>query len=379
VSNGIDQNLTASFLFYTLFFSPRQQKIYALFCRNHKEGTSDISFYEMNFPPLSQSEIAQKTSVGKKSFSWIAVAETALASLLVIVFLLAVSKRRKKPVPAAKKAAHIAKPEKNIAENQTGLDKIITETNDKIYDRNRQCISLLGGFNVMDKAGNNISPNFTPILKNLLLLILLYSEIGGKGINDKKIDGLLWADKDDKAARNNRNVSLTRLKLLLENIGDISLLNSSGFWKISIGQNVFCDYQAALLHIRKFKTNDMGKGNLSELLELLMYGQLLPYTQADWLDKFKSDYSNDAIDILYNLLQGSAIKDEKLKLQIADTIFLFDSLNEEALGIKCSILYNSGKKGLAKNAYDIFSKEYKAMLGEDYPYSLPQVLESACG
>jgi two-component SAPR family response regulator len=236
----------------------------------------------------------------------------------------------------------------------------------------------LSGFDVIDREGNNITANFTPILKNLLLLILLYSQTSEKGIKDSKIDYLSRSGKDSKSARNNRNVSLTRLRLLLENIENISLLNNNGFWRIDFGEDVFCDYKAASRYIERYKAGDIDPNDLVKLLELLMYGQLLPYTQSDWIDKFKSDYSNDAIDILYSLLRTSDLAgDERLALQIADTIFLFDSLNEEALGIKCSILYRSGKKGLAKSACDTFAKEYKITLGEDYKYSLAQVLEGA--
>ena len=376
VSNGINESMAADFLFYTLFFSPRYQKIYALFCCNYKQGTSNISFYEIAFPPLSQSEISQDRPVHKKSFSFVAVIGISLLSLAAIVFLFFTLRKRKKG------SLDIAKAEKNIVagekETVIAAHEKILDAGERKYGRSKQCISLLGGFNAIDKTGANVTISFTPILKNLLLLILLYSETEEKGINDKKIDNLLWADKDSKAARNNRNVSLTRLKLLLENIGDVTLLNNNGFWKISFGENIFCDYHASLSLIKKFKTNSIDKTGILELMELLMCGQLLPYTQADWLDKFKSAYSNDAIDILYNLLLSEdVVKDEELGLQITDAIFLFDSLNEEALRIKCSILYNSGKKGLAKSAYDIFSKEYKMMLGENYKYSLSQVLEAA--
>lgn len=42
------------------------------------------------------------------------------------------------------------------------------------YDRNRAAISLLGCFNVRDKEGNDITANFTPRLKHLLILLILY-------------------------------------------------------------------------------------------------------------------------------------------------------------------------------------------------------------
>jgi DNA-binding SARP family transcriptional activator len=380
VSNGIKQPLTADFLFYNLYLSENQQKLYALFCLNWKQGMSFISLYEINFPPLSQSETLQNQNAQNENNCLLIVIGILSAALLVMVFMFITVRKKKKNETGKNRIA--AKEEQKmpvgkIKEMPVEPEKMSEPV--KIYDRTRQCISLLGGFNVMNKDGNNITSNFTPILKNLLLLILLYSQTNEKGVKDNKIDNLLWGDKDSKAARNNRNVSLTRLKLLLENIGSISLFNNNGFWRINFGKDVFCDYNAAFQYIKHYKTGDIDKNELDKLLELLMFGQLLPYTQSDWVDKFKSDYSNDAIDILYNLLQSvDRTNDERLALQIADTIFLFDSLNEEALGIKCSILYNSGKKGLAKNAYDIFVKEYKSLLGEkDYKYSLVQVLEEA--
>jgi two-component SAPR family response regulator len=336
-----------------------------------------ISLYEINFPPLSQSEIYQNPNPQKGNTHLYIIAGILLVALFVIVLMSSVLRKKNngagKNIIAAKEEKKIFSGKKEMPTEPEKMHEPV-----KIYDRTKQCISLLGGFNVMNKDGDNITANFTPILKSLLLLILLYSQVNEKGIKDNKIDNLLWGDKDSKAARNNRNVSLTRLKLLLENIGSISLLNNNGFWRIDFGKDVFCDYNRAFRYIKHYKTGDIDKSDLAKLLELLMLGQLLPYTQSDWIDKFKSDYSNDAIDILYNLFQSvDKINDERLTLQISDTIFLFDSLNEEALGIKCSILYNSGKKGLAKNAYDIFVKEYKSMLGEDYKYSLPQVLETA--
>ena len=44
------------------------------------------------------------------------------------------------------------------------------------FDRSRSAISLLGTFNVRDKDGNDITSNFTPRLKSLLVLLILYTE-----------------------------------------------------------------------------------------------------------------------------------------------------------------------------------------------------------
>lgn len=54
-------------------------------------------------------------------------------------------------------------------------ETIFTETVN-YYDRSRASISLLGCFNVRDKDGNDITSNFTPRLKHLLILLILYTE-----------------------------------------------------------------------------------------------------------------------------------------------------------------------------------------------------------
>ena len=374
VSSGIVQDLSADFVFYTLFYSPKRQKTYALFASNYKTVSSDIRFYEMDYPPLSQLEISQTAPNVKNHLYqlFIGAGAGAVILLLLLSIYLFGRKNRKKNVKLKlnlPKLAVFAK-EKTIEMENIRLSK------NRIFDRSKRCISLLGGFNVCDKNGEDITSSFTSILKNLLLLILLYSEQEYKGINDKKIDNILWPDKDEKAARNNRNVSLTRLKELLKNVGNVSLINNNGFWKIAFDNDVFCDYIVACQAIKAVKDKSADNQTQTELIELLMYGPLLPYTQTDWTDKFKSNYSNDAIDILYNMLVSQeSVNNKELCLQIADAIFLFDSLNEEALKIKCSILYHSGKKGLAKTAYDIFVKEYRSLLGENYKHSLTQILE----
>ncbi|GAB6010666.1 Kelch repeat-containing protein [Viscerimonas tarda] len=370
VSNSLGQSIESDFPFYTLFYSPNQEKLYALLCRNFNSGNADIFFYEINFPPISQSSSKQQLPFSQKT-STVVIAIIACISLLLGFVVVYFIKNKKKL-----KASVVKSP--IVTDQNVSIDAIHSET-EHFFDRTNQCISLLGGFNVVDKNKTNITPNFTPILKSLLLLILLNSDNEEKGINSKKIDSLLWFDKDEKAARNNRNVSLNRLKILLENIGDIKLINNGGFWKIVFGDNVFCDYYTVLEHIREAKAGNPANQNLiPELLELLTYGPLLPYTHADWLDKFKGNYSNNAIDILNSLLiKKELLKDDDLRLLITDTIFLYDSLNEEALGIKCLILYSAGKKGLAKSTYDNFAKEYHSMLGESYKYSLSQIIDFA--
>ena len=105
---------------------------------------------------------------------------------------------------------------------------------------------LLGCFNVRDKDGNDITSNFTPRLKHLLILLILYTEKNAQGILASKNTEILWPEKRETAARNNRNVNLRKLRVLLESIGDMEVMIENNFLRIKWGTGVFCDYHTLI-------------------------------------------------------------------------------------------------------------------------------------
>jgi hypothetical protein len=95
----------------------------------------------------------------------------------------------------------------------------------------------------------------------------------------------------------------------------------------------------------------------------------------EWLDSFKAEFSNNLIDLLLDIYRQSGIrKSPQLSILLADVIFIHDSLNEDALSIKCRHLAERGKYGLAQKAYATFAKEYKLLLNTDFVLSLEQVM-----
>lgn len=56
----------------------------------------------------------------------------------------------------------------------------------KYFNRNCSSISLLDTFSVYDKRRGNITAEFTPRLKSILILVILYSELSPQGISWKK-------------------------------------------------------------------------------------------------------------------------------------------------------------------------------------------------
>ena len=367
---------------FSLYTSPSHGKLFLVLDKILSNHTHELAIYSINMPLVNEVEIRQSTAGESINNRWYLYTIGILLLLVLAGFVLYRFKynSKNKKAPATKKGT-----EKNVAttgkaqglsdvtESKTIPKKewmqesetIFTETVN-YYDRSRASISLLGCFNVRDKDGNDITSNFTPRLKHLLILLILYTEKNAQGILASKTTEILWPDKEETAARNNRNVNLRKLRVLLESIGDMEVMIENNFLRIKWGTDVFCDYHTLIACTKQFE-QEKSEELLNRILELLLYGPLLPNTILDWLDDFKDDYSSYSIDLLKNLLDIEISRNHQdMIIRLADIMFLHDPLNEEALAAKCSVLVAQGKKGIARNLYDRFCKEYHDSMGETY-------------
>ena len=367
---------------FSLYTSPSHGKLFLVLDKILSNHTHELAIYSINMPLVNEVEIRQSTAGESINNRWYLYTIGILLLLVLAGFVLYRFKynSKNKKAPATKKGT-----EKNVAttgkaqglsdvtESKTIPKKewmqesetIFTETVN-YYDRSRASISLLGCFNVRDKDGNDITSNFTPRLKHLLILLILYTEKNAQGILASKTTEILWPDKEETAARNNRNVNLRKLRVLLESIGDMEVMIENNFLRIKWGTGVFCDYHTLITCTKQFE-QEKSEELLNRILEILLYGPLLPNTILDWLDDFKDDYSSYSIDLLKNLLDIEISRNHQdMIIRLADIMFLHDPLNEEALAAKCSVLVTQGKKGIARNLYDRFCKEYHDSMGETY-------------
>ena len=145
---------------------------------------------------------------------------------------------------------------------------------------------------------------------------------------------------------------------------------------ITFGDDVYCDYYEAIHFMTFFNEKENLTGDhLRKLLDIVSRGELLPNLQIDWIDPFKADFSNALIDLLMDFATHPGLKlSPQEYIDLADAIFIHDSLNEDALKIKCKTLLKMGKNGLAKNAYTSFQKEYQVSLGINFECSFEQII-----
>jgi two-component SAPR family response regulator len=229
----------------------------------------------------------------------------------------------------------------------------------------------LGGFQIIDKDNHDKTGEFTPAMKYLLTLIILYTLKNGKGISNVKLKEILWYDKSDDSARNNRGVNISKIRMILSSIGAIEITNENSYWYINFNEDAYCDYNEALALLKTIpKNSDLSVENLVNLLQIISAGELLPNIQEDWMDNFKSDYSNLVIDALLSIKENKNLAENpKLLILIADTILVLDTLNEDAIKLKCKSLIKLGRIKIAMDVFNSFCKEYKVLLNDEFECS----------
>jgi DNA-binding SARP family transcriptional activator len=249
------------------------------------------------------------------------------------------------------------------------------EEDDHTRTSNSNAIFLFGDLQLFTPDGNEITKYFTPLLKELFLVILLYSVKLDRGVSSEKLNEILWFDKSEKSARNNRSVNIAKLKSLLDKMGHCHLSKDTGYWKIEIDYtNILVDYHN-YLNIVCNKTR-LNKQRIIQLTHITQRGNFLSNIEYEWLDAFKSEVSNEIIDSYIQFANSVQIADDpEFLIKLANDIFYFDPVNEEAMILKCKALAHIGKHSLAKNTFESFNKEYKTIYGEAFDRDFNSILE----
>ncbi|WP_373151940.1 hypothetical protein [Bacteroides nordii] len=356
--------------FCTLYYDSLQSQLYAVTNYNHN-NKSNINVYSLAYPPLKVEDTLQ-TATGRKailqrSFFFISVGVCIIAGIGCIYFCYRRRRRKRNFNPNSPVTTNTDRLHETTSEEENYKPKLTVHR--------KSSILFLDGFQVWDKNGIDITKSFTPILKQLLILIILYSVNNKKGISNVTLRELLWFDKMDESAQNNRRVNIRKLKLLLEKLDGAELVKESTYWSVKFTQT-YCDYIEVCNYIDKVKNNEpITATNINDLPLNLLSGQLLPYVQTDWLDSFKSNYANSVLDTAISLSKQEYIKgNNELLIQIANSMFAHDKTDEYALILKCQALYKNGRTSLAKTTFDTFCNEYKAMLNTDYTKTFNEVI-----
>ena len=372
VSDKIPFYFTDILSYADLFQNKKTGELYAItFSSLTTDSLATVSIYSLSYPPITKTAVYQHINgIGGANLHLRTF--TLLVLLLIFALFAYIYLRKKKNEPEIEqKFESKIEPAYEVGDEEL---KIVNQTGER---NKKQAIYLFGGFQVKDKKGNDITGEFSPMLRQLFLIILLNTlKEDGKGISSIELDETLWPNKTHDSARNNRSVATSKLRQLFETVGQINIESANSYWIVKLSNEIYCDYREALSLIQNLKkSNNRTKEELMKLLNIVSSGELLPNLQIEWVDSFKANFANELIDLLIDVSKQREFAFSLSELvYLADTLLIYDVLNDDALKLKCSSLVKMGKNGLAQTTYNSFVKQYSILFGAKYNYSFAQII-----
>lgn len=236
----------------------------------------------------------------------------------------------------------------------------------------KNVVNLFGEFTVIDRNGENITALFTPKIKQIFLLILLYSSRGGQGISGNDLANYIWGDSEGKKIKSLRSVSILKLRKILERLDKMEVLFNASHYTLQVKPPLTCDYLIYLDMLREKRVNT--KKDFEQVYRIISRGEVFEGESFEWMDDYKSYVCNSSVDVMSRFIGSYSIKDEAdAVIQIAEQILVNDPSNEEALSYKVRALIAHNNFKQARYAYDKFCNEFKSMYGEPFGLSFEQI------
>jgi two-component SAPR family response regulator len=346
--------------FADLYYSPTSNKLIAVILNYSKSEdplkNTSVRIYSLNFIPEPNGLPDGKPDNGNKVLFFLITLLGAAIAITVFVIL----RRRSLRVKEL-----ISETDNSVREPKLATVAASTFLHNHNEREIHSSIFLFGQFQVFDKEGHDISGLFTPLLKELFLIVCINTIRQGRGISSEMLNEKLWHDKSEKDAKNNRSVNIAKLKIILEKIGHCVINKESGFWQFQAADDIYVDFRNYATLIQQ--ENNSRIDYIHPLIHIIRRGAFLYQTEYDWLDNIKSEISNSAIDLCLNYIKTHGIsKEPEYVIEITNCVFYFDHLNEDALIYQCKALIVLKRFTLASNIYLKFAKEYKDIYGTEF-------------
>lgn len=355
--------------FSDLFYCSKDEQLVALtLSRTEDDKTTSIHIYSLNLPVLEGGNEVAASSPSTMGNMWIWLAGTLLAG--VAGGWLYIRNRRKSVAIPAQIVVEPVAPVKSILITEKEKPSVAK----LMPGEHRNEISLFGDMQIFDDQGNDITASFTPLIRELFLLILLNTIRWERGISSEKLKETLWFDKTTESARNNRSVNLGKLKNILNKMKSCQVVQVGSFWKIEFESGLTkIDYRDYLEIVSQKGTAD--RATIEKLMTITRKGAFLFNLEYEWLDSFKSDISNEIVNMYQDFASTVQIADDPdFLINLANHIFYFDPVNEVAVVSKCRALAHLGKHSLAKATFATFTKEYSRIYGETFHKDFAEIL-----
>lgn len=358
-----------------LYYDQQLGRLVALVQESSDDVKSTLKIYSLNSPPISEAELSNYPKKNNKIKYLILVLFGGIAGAVTYIMIKRIKNKRSDrhvilPVPAAvapiDNEHHLIKTEQF---NQT--DQLKTITPGPVAWKNNlraNAIYLFGEFKVLDRNQKDISHLFSTRLKQVFCLILTHA--GESGISSALLSQLVWPDKSEDKVKNSRGVTINHLRKALSELDGIELRYEKGRFKIEQDINFYCDYTRCMELTLSINNTE----NRDELIQLLSRGKFLQGSNQPMFDSTKADLEKYITPLLiaelYQSMDTHAYNDS---IALAEVIFIFDPLNENALFIEIKAMIALKLIQEARIRFQSFASEYRNIMGENFPFNFEDI------
>lgn len=329
-----------------LYFDHDLNTLYAVVHQFEDDIKSDLHIYSLVFPPITEKELANHPTTKRKNKVWIICVVIGVISLGMGVVLF-------RPHRDKRKDSHIFDIGNNF-NRLTDKDKPQPKAN-SIY--------LFGDFTVCNRHNRDITYMFSKKLKETFCLLLQYSQ-EKEGITSQHMSRLLWPEKPLQEVKNTRNVTLNRLRKILEELDGLELLFEKGMFIITQKDPTYCDYTRCI----QILSANRWEAEYKELIDIVTRGKFLENEDNPFYDSLKEKTEKQIEPFILHAMEESHDREEwQTTIDLAQATFNIDSINETALNYMIKAMQKLGMHEGAKVKYFSFLLEYKKIMGKDYP------------
>ncbi|WP_177180963.1 Kelch repeat-containing protein [Parapedobacter koreensis] len=350
--------------FSDLYYCPDSKRFAAVTLYYDDIDVTTAKIYSLYSPPLPYN-----TAKNSPQNEWLTrnMAYLGLGLGVVVLVGLYVLRRKKDPkdtAPPIDSQSPIVRPKEEQMRSSAPIEK----------QQYKSSIFLFGGdLQLFDTGGTDITRSFTPLIKELFLVVLLHTIRWGRGISSEKLTEQFWFDKSTESARNNRSVNIAKINTILERMGRAKISKETGYWRFDADDDIYIDYKNYLAIVTNKDALD--KERIKELSVIVQRGGFLSETDYEWLDSFKAEASIQVINTYMRFAESVQIaEDPEFMVELANYIFYFDPVHEEAMTIKCKALAYMGNHSLATQTFENFCNEYRQIYGEEFGKDYKKVL-----
>lgn len=355
-----------------LLVSPKGDELYAL-TENYDESKDayEVKLYNISLPIVSSA-----TPVGKKTNSTITLWLTIVIIVCVLVISIVIILNRNKRHEIAESSYNSGSNNEVDIDNSSGQVLLLK---DMQREHSKPGIYLINDFGAIASDKLALTDQFSPILRQLLVLIAVYSVRRQNGISNSELKDFLWSDKSQESFVNNRSVNIRKIRMLLGKIGGLDIVSSNGIWRLDASNVSMVDFYDIMNAVEECEScQTINEALINRVIKYARLGPLFPYMHNYWLDTVKAQYSDRIINVLHRILDDLIVKNEfKRQIEICDILLGFDSIDEKAIQVKCNALINTKRMGLANATYKQFVREYESMIGEQWQEPFEQFVRKS--